>query len=42
MHPGAGLTGMRERVELLGGELRLLVEDDVLRVVVHLPWRWQS
>ncbi len=33
---------MRERVELLGGELRLLVEDDVLRVVVHLPWRWQS
>ncbi|WP_201464747.1 sensor histidine kinase [Janibacter melonis] len=42
VHPGAGLTGMRERVELLGGELRLLVEDDVLRVVVHLPWRWQS
>lgn len=42
VHPGAGLTGMRERVELLGGELRLLVEEDVLRVVVHLPWRWQS
>ncbi len=40
--PGGGLTGMRERAEQVGGEMRVFSEGGVLRVAVHLPWRWRQ
>ncbi|WP_370890278.1 sensor histidine kinase [Janibacter sp. GXQ6167] len=40
--PGRGMTGMRERAEQVGGEIRVLTEGEVLRVAVHLPWRWRG
>lgn len=37
---GNGLTGLRERVALVGGECRIHVDEaSVLRVAVRLPWR---
>lgn len=41
--PGGGLTGMRERAEQVDGELRIYSEEEgVMRVAVHLPWRWRG
>lgn len=37
---GNGLTGLRERVEHVGGEARIHIDDEgVLRAAVRLPWR---
>jgi signal transduction histidine kinase len=35
--PGYGLTGMRERAELLGGELAASSTDDGFRVELWIP-----
>ena len=36
---GRGLEGARERVRLLGGELRAGAEDGVWRLVADIPWK---
>ncbi|WP_165831795.1 sensor histidine kinase [Brachybacterium endophyticum] len=36
---GWGLTGVRERVRLLGGSFEATEHDDTFAVDVHLPWR---
>lgn len=36
---GTGLRGIRERVELLGGEVDVPAEDGRFAVHVHLPWQ---
>jgi signal transduction histidine kinase len=39
VEPGTGLTGIRTRVEQLGGRWRCWVDDRrVFRVAIHLPW----
>ena len=40
---GTGLTGLRERVAHVGGEVTIHVDDEgVLRAAVHLPWRFAA
>lgn len=39
---GAGLVGMRERAEALGGQLSAGQEGDAWAVRVHLPWKGEG
>jgi signal transduction histidine kinase len=41
--PGSGLTGIRTRVEQLGGDWRCWVDEGrVFRGAAHLPWVWAA
>jgi signal transduction histidine kinase len=40
--PGRGITGMRERAELLGGGLEVTVRDGAVEVAARIPARWPA
>jgi signal transduction histidine kinase len=40
--PGRGITGMRERAELLGGRLEVSSRDGVVEVSARIPARWAA
>jgi signal transduction histidine kinase len=40
--PGRGITGMRERAELLGGRLEVAVRDGAVEVAARIPARWPA